>query len=72
LDPAAGPGALPAGLADPALAFRPVAAIAATWGFSSATYFGRVFRAAHGMPPQEYRRALHAGEIVRPRSMVVR
>lgn len=55
-------------LADPALASRPVAAIAARWGYSSASYFGQVFRTAHGMPPQEYRRwALHprhAGEAV--------
>lgn len=43
-------------LADPAFAARPVAAIAARWGFSSATYFGQVFRAANGMTPQEYRR----------------
>jgi AraC-like DNA-binding protein len=43
-------------LADPALASRPVAAIAARWGFSSASYFGQVFRAAHGISPQEYRR----------------
>jgi AraC-like DNA-binding protein len=54
-------------LADPGLASRPVAAIAARWGFSSASYFGQVFRAAHGMPPQEYRRWAHQsseGEIV--------
>jgi AraC-like DNA-binding protein len=54
-------------LADPALASRPVAAIAARWGFSSASHFGQVFRAAHGMPPQEFRRwAQHhqAGEAV--------
>jgi AraC-like DNA-binding protein len=43
-------------LADPALASRPVAAIAARWGFSSASYFGQVFRTAHGISPQEYRR----------------
>jgi AraC-like DNA-binding protein len=55
-------------LADPALASRPVAAIAARWGFSSASYFGQAFRAAHGISPQEYRRwAQHprpAGEVV--------
>jgi AraC-like DNA-binding protein len=44
-------------LADPALASRPVAAIAARWGFSSAADFSRAFRAAHGMPPAEYRRS---------------
>jgi AraC-like DNA-binding protein len=44
-------------LADPALASRPVAAIAARWGYSSASDFSRAFRAAHGLPPAEYRRA---------------
>jgi AraC-like DNA-binding protein len=44
-------------LADPALDARPVAAIAARWGFSSAADFSRAFRAAHGMPPAEYRRS---------------
>lgn len=43
-------------LADPALAARPVAAIAARWGFSSASDFSRAFRAVHGLPPAEYRR----------------
>jgi AraC-like DNA-binding protein len=44
-------------LADPALAHRPVAAIAARWGFTSAADFSRMFRAVHGMPPAEYRRS---------------
>jgi AraC-like DNA-binding protein len=44
-------------LADPALAGRPVAAIAARWGFSSAADFSRAFRAVHGLPPSEYRRS---------------
>jgi len=44
-------------LADPALASRPVAAIAATWGFTNAADFSRAFRAVHGMPPAEYRRS---------------
>jgi AraC-like DNA-binding protein len=44
-------------LADPALASRPVAAIAASWGFMSPPDFSRAFRAAHGMPPAEYRRS---------------
>jgi AraC-like DNA-binding protein len=44
-------------LADPALADRPVAAIAARWGFASAADFSRAFRAVHGMPPAEYRRS---------------
>jgi AraC-like DNA-binding protein len=42
-------------LADPALASRPVAAIAARWGFTSPGDFSRAFRAAHGLPPAEYR-----------------
>jgi AraC-like DNA-binding protein len=44
-------------LADPALAARPVGAIAARWGFTSAADFSRTFRAAHGLPPAEYRRS---------------
>jgi AraC-like DNA-binding protein len=44
-------------LADPALAARPVAAIAARWGYPSAAEFSRAFRAAHGVPPAEYRRS---------------
>jgi AraC-like DNA-binding protein len=46
-------------LADPALARRPVAAIAARWGFASPGDFSRSFRGAHGMPPAEYRRSAH-------------
>ena len=42
-------------LSDPALASRPVSAIAARWGYSSAADFSRAFRAAHGIPPAEYR-----------------
>ena len=44
-------------LADPALAHRPVAAVAARWGFASAADFSRAFRGAHGLPPGEYRRS---------------
>jgi AraC-like DNA-binding protein len=44
-------------LLDPAQADRPVAGIAARWGFSSAAHFSRVFRDAYGMPPGEFRRA---------------
>jgi AraC-like DNA-binding protein len=44
-------------LADPALDHRPVAAIAARWGFSSAADFSRAFRGAHGLPPAAYRRS---------------
>ncbi len=49
-------------LADPALAGRPVAAIAARWAFSSAAEFSRTFRAVHGMPPTEYRRIARAAQ----------
>lgn len=42
-------------LADPALVHRPVATIAARWGFSSAAYFSQIFKATYQMPPQEYR-----------------
>ena len=42
-------------LCDPALASRPVAAIAARWGFASPGDFSRAFRAVHGLPPAEYR-----------------
>ena len=39
-------------LADPALALRPIVAIAARWGFASAADFSRAFRAATGwLPP---------------------
>jgi AraC-like DNA-binding protein len=44
-------------LSDPALGFHPVAAIAARWGYSSASDFSRAFRAVHGLPPSEYRRS---------------
>ncbi|MEU0738873.1 helix-turn-helix domain-containing protein [Streptomyces sp. NPDC006134] len=43
-------------LADPALADRPVRAIAARWGFPRPSDFGRAFRDAYGVPPGEYRR----------------
>ena len=42
-------------LSDPAQAERPVAAIAARWGFASPGDFSRAFRAVHGLPPAEYR-----------------
>jgi AraC-like DNA-binding protein len=44
-------------LSDPGLASRPIAAIARSWGFSGAADFSRAFRAAHGLPPSEYRRS---------------
>ncbi|MGP3916911.1 AraC-like ligand-binding domain-containing protein [Nonomuraea sp. 10N515B] len=42
-------------LTDPAQAGIPVSAIGARWGFHDPTRFSRVFRAAYGMPPGEYR-----------------
>lgn len=42
-------------LADPATAGTPVQAVAARWGFTSPAHFSRVFRAAYGVTPGEYR-----------------
>jgi AraC-like DNA-binding protein len=42
-------------LVDPTLWARPVSAIAARWGFADSAHFSRVFRAAYGIPPREYR-----------------
>ncbi|MFH8978784.1 AraC family transcriptional regulator [Streptomyces sp. NPDC017890] len=42
-------------LANPRLSARPIQAIAARWGFTNPTHFSRLFRAAHGMPPRDYR-----------------
>lgn len=44
-------------LADPGLADRPVAAVAARWGFVNPAHFTRAFRAEYGLTPGEYRRA---------------
>lgn len=43
-------------LADPALRLRPVHAVASRWGFTDGAQFSRTFRAAHGVPPGEFRR----------------
>ncbi|MES9537381.1 helix-turn-helix domain-containing protein [Actinomadura sp. NPDC000600] len=42
-------------LTDPALSNRPVGAIAARWGVRDPGHFSRLFRAAYGVPPGEYR-----------------
>ncbi|MFC3996538.1 helix-turn-helix domain-containing protein [Nocardiopsis sediminis] len=42
-------------LSDPALAVHPIQAIASRWGFTDSPHFSRVFRAAYGMSPREYR-----------------
>ncbi|WP_230984376.1 helix-turn-helix domain-containing protein [Microbispora oryzae] len=43
-------------LGDPALLHRPVHAIAAHWGITDPAHFSRIFRAAYGVSPNEYRR----------------
>ncbi|RNG34673.1 helix-turn-helix transcriptional regulator [Streptomyces botrytidirepellens] len=42
-------------LANPRLNTRPIQAIAARWGFTDPTHFSCLFRAAHGVPPRDYR-----------------
>jgi AraC-like DNA-binding protein len=42
----------------PALAARPVGAVAARWGLTDPAAFSRAFRAAYGLPPLEYRRTM--------------
>lgn len=49
-------------LADPAHHQRPVYAIAASWGFTDPAHFSRVFRAAYGMPPGDYRHFAQPGQ----------
>ncbi|MFI1104532.1 helix-turn-helix domain-containing protein [Streptomyces melanogenes] len=44
-------------LARPELSHRTVEAIAAHWGFTSATVFGRAFRKVYGLTPGEHRAA---------------
>lgn len=44
-------------LGDPLLSDRPVAAIAARWGFIDAAHFSRAFRARYNMAPSEARAA---------------
>ncbi len=42
-------------LRDPLQANRPVGVIAARWGFVDAAHFSRIFRAAYGASPREFR-----------------
>lgn len=42
-------------LRDPLQRHRPVSAIAARWGFVDAAHFSRLFKAAYGASPREYR-----------------
>ncbi|MFB0629397.1 helix-turn-helix domain-containing protein [Streptomyces sp. AB3(2024)] len=52
-----------ADLLRPALAGRPVHAIAARWGFTSAAVFSRAFRQAYGTSPSELRRTGRAARL---------
>jgi AraC-like DNA-binding protein len=51
-------------LRDPVLRDRPVSAVAARWGLTNPAHFNRLFRAAYGLTPGEYRRA--APEVANP------
>lgn len=42
-------------LADPALADLSIGAVAARWGITDSAKFSRIFRAAYGLSPREYR-----------------
>ncbi|MEV6166299.1 helix-turn-helix domain-containing protein [Streptomyces sp. NPDC052052] len=42
-------------LTDPLLCQQPLHSVAARWGFRHPAEFSRAFRAAHGMPPRDYR-----------------
>ncbi|MFF7791583.1 helix-turn-helix domain-containing protein [Streptomyces sp. NPDC007991] len=42
-------------LANPHLHARPIRAIAVRWGFTDPAHFSRLFRAAYGIPPRDYR-----------------
>ncbi|WP_229891877.1 helix-turn-helix domain-containing protein [Streptomyces lavendofoliae] len=42
-------------LVNPRLQARPIQAIAARWGFTDPANFSRLFRAAYGIPPRDYR-----------------
>ncbi|MFJ3307551.1 helix-turn-helix domain-containing protein [Streptomyces sp. NPDC086549] len=43
-------------LAQPGAAHRPIAVVAARWGFTSPSHFSRTFREAFGMSPVQWRR----------------
>ena len=53
-------------LQDPSLVDLSILHIAHRWGFSDASHFSRIFRAAYGASPSAYRRGLVAGETGRP------
>ena len=52
-------------LRDPRCAARPVAAVGARWGYPDPAHFSRLFKAAYGMGPRDYRAA--RGPATQPR-----
>lgn len=48
-------------LVDPALGGEPIGAIACRWGLPNAPHFSRLFRAAYGCSPREFRRTRAGG-----------
>lgn len=48
-------------LADPALRDQPIGAIASRWGIPDSAKFSRIFRAAYGASPREYRNHADGG-----------
>ncbi|MFC4535660.1 helix-turn-helix domain-containing protein [Sphaerisporangium dianthi] len=51
-------------LADPALRSRPIQSIATRWGFTGGTHFSKIFRAAYGMSPNDYRHRNSTTQVV--------
>jgi AraC-like DNA-binding protein len=49
-------------LRDPGCASRPVAAVGARWGYPDPAHFSRVFKAAYGVGPRDYRVAIAADQ----------
>jgi AraC-like DNA-binding protein len=58
-------------LADPVLRSHPIHAIATRWGFSDSAHFSRLFRAAYGTSPRDYRHLARQGNDVRASSTTV-
>ncbi|WP_405652713.1 helix-turn-helix domain-containing protein [Streptomyces sp. RK9] len=56
-------------LTDPGQSGRTIRTIAARWGFASQAHFTRLFRAAYGVPPGEFR-ASHSPSVREPASAV--
>ncbi len=53
-------------LADPAMAHWSVSAIGTRWALSNPAHFSRVFHAAYGLAPSEYRRVHARSSVVQP------